>query len=53
MINEHMWHDWFAWRPVKSTDKDKWIWLRTVRRRKTSMYINNSWLYVEKVNEQQ
>lgn len=35
------WHDWFAWRPVRTYD-ERWVWLRTVRRRRfqTKAYLD-------------
>lgn len=28
-----LWHDWYAWRPVKLND-GRWAWLEVVSRRK-------------------
>jgi len=31
MIDAWVWHEWFAWRPVKVNGG--WVWLRTIMRR--------------------
>ena len=30
-----LWHAWFAWRPVAASGDGRWIWGRTVQRRRT------------------
>lgn len=29
----HSWNSWFAWRPVRLTHSQRWVWLRTIYRR--------------------
>lgn len=49
-----MWHDWFAWHPVRTLSGD-WVWLETVLRKGRETIIANGdgqpepwweWMYV-------
>jgi len=36
----YKWTKWFAWHPVK-TQKDEWVWLETVERKREQAIIPN------------
>ena len=42
---KYLWQPWFAWRPVRLTPYNQWVWLRIVyRRAKFKTYITyDSW----------
>lgn len=31
--DRHLWHEWWAWRPVQYTGSKQWVWLRGIYRR--------------------